>query len=914
MYKAYSTLLRKFACNIVIQICLFVFISTTLCAQQTAPRLDSNLSEKIYLQLNNKIFTTDESIWFKAIVTQAELHEPSKLSGVLYVELIDSSKNIKEKKRIKITNGMGSSFFELNKNYTPGNYMIRAYTKWNQNFGADFVFKEYIQIFSSSSMRKNKAITNLTLENKQDNSRWLKASLDPLAIDSLHKKKLKLYISLGDKKDSLILKKNKNKKYTFNYLIPEESQFIGLQIKTKNNVCESKTIVVDPNYLDLQFFPESGELTHGIPSKIAFKALNARGKGTNIKGQVVTNKDKIVTAFESNKLGMGNFLLYKVDTSITYYAKITSQRKDGLSIKYPLPKISSFGNVVSVTKKENKIVIKVFSNYFKNDSIYIRTACRGLDYYEIKGRLKEGYVTCSLPANGLPEGVITISLLDKNKKTIAERLYFNQRPESRIHISLATQKKNYKQRELTKLNIETVSIDGTPVNANISVLALSQKQLDPLPNNRQNILSYFLLSSDLKGVIENPAFYFEKGKNRHDDLDNLLLTQGWSKYKKKKPSNKLIYQPEKQLSISGNVKGLFSKKKKNINLTLVAFGNPKSFDQQKTDSLGRFKFYIQDYFGQYLKILIQSSNKSGKKRNYTIDLYEEKSPQIIFAPINTIQNLDSITNEYVKKNRKRKQIEDRFKISSDVNQLNEVIVTGYKMTPNRTKVAKTYGKPDVVINGKTILAKEPKWSYGLYSVLMFHFPKHIEIKNVSHGLYAQVLNPTFVTLVLVDGIPVLIENYSLIPSIPTSEVKSFEIIKNAKGFLNLYLSLFPGVHPLDAPKFGNIISIYTHAGKGIHGAQKPVGLLSTKVPVFSNSREFYAPKHKNITKTDWNKPDLRTLIHWQPEILVNNTGKSSCAFYNADVTGVVKIIVEAISTNGAIGYQELIYNVDKITE
>src|SRR5664280_848794 len=50
--------------------------------------------EKIYLQLDGKVYTTDKTIWFKAIVTSATDHILTKLSGVLYVELIDPNEKI----------------------------------------------------------------------------------------------------------------------------------------------------------------------------------------------------------------------------------------------------------------------------------------------------------------------------------------------------------------------------------------------------------------------------------------------------------------------------------------------------------------------------------------------------------------------------------------------------------------------------------------------------------------------------------------------------------------------------------------------------------------------------------------------------------------------------------------------------
>ena len=110
--------------------------------------------EKIYLQLDGKVYTTDKTIWFKSIVANADDHAPTKLSGVLYVELIGPDEKIIEKKLIKLENGIGDGFFDLNQTYSEGLYLIRAYTEWDKNFGTDFFFKEYIQVFAPSAKVK----------------------------------------------------------------------------------------------------------------------------------------------------------------------------------------------------------------------------------------------------------------------------------------------------------------------------------------------------------------------------------------------------------------------------------------------------------------------------------------------------------------------------------------------------------------------------------------------------------------------------------------------------------------------------------------------------------------------------------------------------------------------------------------
>ena len=104
----------------------------------------SSIAEKVYLQLDNKVYTTNQSIWFKAIIANAAYHTPTELSSVLYAELIDANENIVERKLIKMEQGIGEGFFQLSPGYSHGIYQLRAYTEWNKNFGRNFLFEEYV--------------------------------------------------------------------------------------------------------------------------------------------------------------------------------------------------------------------------------------------------------------------------------------------------------------------------------------------------------------------------------------------------------------------------------------------------------------------------------------------------------------------------------------------------------------------------------------------------------------------------------------------------------------------------------------------------------------------------------------------------------------------------------------------------
>lgn len=889
-----------------------VFIHLSSRSQTPYFQAHNSIAEKIYLQTDSKVYTSDKIVWFKAVLADAYNHVPLNMSGVLYVELIGPDETILEKKIIKIEKCVGDGFFQLNPFYAEGLYQIRAYTEWNRNFGTDFIFKEYIRIFHPNTTLKADPIGAVALVDEAGNRRHVNVSFEPTMIDSLHKKDLTLVVSFDDleRRDTLAIKRNSKNKYPFHYAVPDKCQFVTLQIQTENHFSYSKTIVLDKNFVDLQFFPESGELVDGISGVVGFKALDCNGKGVKLEGEIVNENGESITFFKSNQLGMGTFLLDSVSRNRKYFGRVLPPSEENPVKMYPLPGIAEKGDVLSVKRKKAGVQVKATSNYLKNDSINLQITCRGVVYHEIKGVLQDGSLEFYLPMGRFPDGILAFTLKDYLMNPLAERLYFNEKPESRLNIAVSTDKESYEQRDLTELNIVASDYTGTSVKSNLSVLVLNNNQMGQMQTERQNILSYFLLSSDLKGDIEDPGYYFREGTS-YEDLDALLLTQGWRKYIYISPLREFISERETSLGVSGTVSGfLFNQKAKKADLTMMTFGHEQTIHTITTDSLGRFNFHLNDEYGQNLNILIQSTNKSGVKKDYTIVLDKKESPPVTFNHILTVEKVDSIVHALIEKNIERKKVEEAFPLSSGDIILDEVVVEGYRMTPERKKVAEEYGKPDRVIDGKEILAKEEKWSYGLYSVLLFNFPEIIVKRGRDGNLYARVRHDEM-TLVVIDGIPVKYYDYPFIANIPPSEVISFEVIKYAKNFLDLFLETFPQASPLDAPVTGDVIAIYTYGRKGIYGATRTVGILKETIPVFSASREFYVPKYDNLKPEDWFKPDLRALIHWEPRLETDSQGKATTKFYNADNTGNMLVVIEAISEKGEIGYKEFTYKVSK---
>jgi hypothetical protein len=901
-----------------------VFQSVPTFSQENPASSPSSLAEKVYLQLDNSVYTTDQTIWFKAIVANAAYHTPSQISGVLYAELIDESKNIVERKLIKIEKGTADGFFQLSPAYTRGVYQVRAYTEWNKNFGAAFCFQEYILVSGPQQEAPSNPIKRLTIVEGQRNERRLNVQLDPSLSDSISGKAVQFVLEASGKKDTLSLKRNRSNEYLLNYIIPANSQLLTLQVETDNSINYTKTIVIDTSYIDLQFFPESGELVQGLPAVLAFKSLNYEGHGAKTEGEIINSKGEVVSVFKTNELGMGSVRLGMADSAAKYIARIVSNT--GVPKIYSLPRVAAMGNSLSVKKNGQKIMLTASSNYLTEDSITVRASCRGIIYFDFKGKLKNGSFEFPVDDHILPEGIIDFTLLlTPSMAPVAERLYFNKRPEERMSIGVSSDKKEYVQREKTEVTITTHNQHGEPIPASVSLLAVYQSKQGTAADLRQNILSYFLLSSDLKGEIENPGYYFAQGVDRSNDLDVLLLTQGWRKYNYTRAPVTYRYQPEVGLTLSGNVKGGIADNKiiKGAELTLMASSKPPFLSTATTDNLGRFRFLMNDAYGDNPDVIIQTANKSNKNKFYLITLDKKEPPPVVFNYARLVQKPDSIVQAYIKQSIEQKKTEENYRRATEGVILEDVVVKTRILSPQQKLVTEKYGAPTIVISGKEIQAREEKWSFGLYSILLFRYPQQVRIRtcipwkypqtkcvrDTTGVLYASVINPE-PTLVVIDGIPVMPYEYPFIPSIPPSEVKSFEIIPYAKNYGTLAGQVFNS-GDVGSAAMGNVIAIYTRAGKGLEGVKPVKGISKMVAPVFSMPREFYVPRYEQLKPDDWKKPDLRNLVHWDPEIKTGTAGRSLVSFYNSDNTGTFKIVVEAISANGEIGYSELFYDVRK---
>lgn len=269
-------------------------------------------------------------------------------------------------------------------------------------------------------------------------------------------------------------------------------------------------------------FPEGGYLVSGIPSRLAFKATDGKGNPVFVEGTLFQDGEPL-NEIKSVHDGMGMCIFTPLPDR-----KYRIELKDGRS--YPLPDIHSEGMTLRLSKQDEKRLgfIVSQSDGLPNQEIYLVGQMRGMLCCMAKGVLKDN-LKISIPLdNFLYQGIAEFTLFNSSMQPIAERLVYVH-PERKLHITIEPEKRDFILREKGTIQIKVMDEEGKPVRANLGITVYDQAYHNPI--NSINILSHCYLSSQIRGKIYDPTYYFdEKNNGRTEGMELLLLTQGWRRY------------------------------------------------------------------------------------------------------------------------------------------------------------------------------------------------------------------------------------------------------------------------------------------------------------------------------------------------------------------------------------------------
>ena len=273
---------------------------------------------------------------------------------------------------------------------------------------------------------------------------------------------------------------------------------------------------------DVSFFPEGGYLIDGYDCCVAFKALGDDGGSVEVTGVVKNDRDETVDTLRTLHGGMGS-LRFTPHTGERYYAECTMA--GGKTERFALPSSNNLTCVLQVLQTDANFTVMVQSGRPLPKGLRLLVHCRGnLCYFR---EWDNELPSLIFERDKLPGGVLQILLLDKAGNALSERLVFN-RGEELVKTDMQV-RGSLKQRTKVTLAVAATDPDGKPATGDFSI-AVTDRTAVPASTSG-SIYATLLLSSELRGTIETPDWYFAgRDAARVAALDALLLTQGWRRY------------------------------------------------------------------------------------------------------------------------------------------------------------------------------------------------------------------------------------------------------------------------------------------------------------------------------------------------------------------------------------------------
>jgi hypothetical protein len=332
------------------------------------------------------------------------------------------------------------------------------------------------------------------------------------------------------------------------------------------------------NY-QILLFPEGGQLVQDTENSIGFMVIDSNGKGIPIKNaQLISNNDVVLEEIKTDKHGIGKFRSFLSPDS-NYSLEV--QVLDTIKISKPLPELQKEGITVSINNLlEEKIAIVITTNkatldQLSNKQLYAaihRDGLLSLSSFKLESTQK----TFDIGTEDLLPGINIFTLFDHHLNPIAERLFFNINSTKIGEVHPVYEAQNVLNDSI-KVKLNLYSKNSSPTQLSISVLPNETRA----NSNHKSIFSSFLFEPYIKSEVANPEYYLKNTTRvKRYELDNLLITKGWSKYNWenifKNPKIEK-FEFERGIAISGNVSN----------------ANTKRFKMVVNDSLNQYQYFTE---------------------------------------------------------------------------------------------------------------------------------------------------------------------------------------------------------------------------------------------------------------------------------------------------------------------------------
>lgn len=528
--------------------------------------------EKVYLHFDNTAYFQGDNIWFSAYVVDAATQKPAA-SKVLYVELLSPNGVVMRQLKLKVEEGRAHGSLPLVDVSTEAARALRGAVAMPSGF---YEVRAYTR-------------TMLNFDESTVFSRVFPVYEQPEKEGDYSNPTMKKYSNPYD------------------------------QQRPQTKKAEKLTVT---------FYPEGGNLVLGIPNRVAFKAMDANGMGVAVKGQLKTNDNEQPVLLSAVHDGMGY-----VDFTPTKERNTATFELDGKEYSFRLPDAEKEGYALRVNDRPTELMVGLSGMNVSDELLGVTMMCRGKVCYFDTLSTRQGRAAFAIAKEKLPTGVHQLTLFNAKGKVCAQRLVFVNNGIMAGNVLIATSAEQYEPFAQVQMQVQTMAPGGQPMPATVSLAVRDSKNLGTA--HTDNVMTNMLLSSELKGYIHKPEYYFESNDAAHAKaLDLLMMVQGWTRYNWSQMARVepfvIKHFVEDGLVIDGMLLHRMQDKPiKGASVKMRLYSPDRLKTQETTvvtDNEGRFGFAVEEFNGKWDMWLI--ATKDEKEQDCRMRLDRAARPEV----------------------------------------------------------------------------------------------------------------------------------------------------------------------------------------------------------------------------------------------------------------------------------------------
>lgn len=646
------------------------------------------------------------------------------------------------------------------------------------------------------------------------------------------------------------------KNFSSSLFYDKELTIVGTDAIAVEKISEQKT-----DY-DIQFFPEGGALVDGIKSKIAYKIINQNGIGEDLNGVVVNAKNETLTKLVNSKYGMGSFA---IEAKVNERLVAVFKNLKGEVFKKELPKINNSGIVMNLNRDtKGLITVNVYAKNYPSTAVTLFAHTRNQVCINETKAFTNGIASFVFNEQDLKDGISQLTIFDDSNKPVCERLYF-KKPVDVLSITATLGNKTYAKRSEIAVNLNAKD------NANVSISIYKADELN-LGRN-ENLSTLLWLSSELKGKVEHPEYYLDHGIENSLDADNLMLTQGWRRFKWNDVLGSKLFEPNYVPEYRGLTINTLLNTTSNIKTFLTVLeATPKTFFSPIKGN-GKSSF-LTNFYGKKT-LIFQTDPQDDSVSKFTLINPFLIHNQIYKSNSNQIANVSNFSSRYIAAQVQAKYYEQQYQPISEgtlnIGTTPTIVynIDDYVKFPTIQETIKEY------VRGVSTYKKNDK--------------EYIKI-SYRNDLNTLDYMPEK-ALVLFDGIPDF--NYGDILTYKTVNIDQISVLQ--EKYFDNDISM------------GGVFQIKSK-DKNLSHFKSPNALI-IDFEGLQQQRIFYSPKYITGEQKSSRIPDFRNLLYWNASTYLNKDANLKINFFTSDQTGRYLGLIEGLSDNGKAGNQVISFEV-----